>query len=300
MINLFWLNISNNVIIDWTKNLLLDIPCNYKSIKEYILPKSKQLCIFVIDKNPNLYDFKNYEQDFILIHYNDKYYMHDIDVYKQYNCKLIIRSYYMPTVNNKIIFVPIPFNLINVVPPDYSIFSRNYIWSFCGKISKVHIPELPGKLVHPLLLSLYKNQRHIVLKSLLSYDKMNNIYHDSTNNHIDSDSYTAMLQKSIFVPCLKGSYNIDTLRIYESLECGCIPIIIDRAVFQNYNYCRKQLGDIPIIYISDYDKFEDMILKLLSNPEELEKKRKSIQSKWFNYKLSTKNKIKALLLSLIN
>jgi hypothetical protein len=62
-------------------------------------------------------------------------------------------------------------------------------------------------------------------------------------NHPDNltrEEYCATLLDSVFVPCIGGN-NPDTFRLYEALECGCIPIIINDEKSSHYfNYINNQ------------------------------------------------------------
>ncbi len=278
MIKLIWLNITDNNLKLCIKYLLQNINYQELSQTQLLLP-SLSKSIIVIDCNPNIYDF-NFENDFILVHLNDKNYMDDISVYEQYNCKLVIRSYYMPTNNKKIIFIPIPsfWNTYKIKKTDLQ--KRKYIWSFCGHIEKKINLQYPHQ--HPLLLNMFLNQRYHILNNMLKI-KCNRYFYDSSNVKIENFKYKEILSNTVFLPCLPSNYNNDTKRLYDALEFGCIPILLRKTVFQNYNYFEKLFdNDMPFIYVDNYDNIEQVIRDLVKT--NLEKKREILINKWIEYK----------------
>lgn len=43
------------------------------------------------------------------------------------------------------------------------------------------------------------------------------------------DRYRATLGQSVFALCPEGDRHLDTFRLYESLQMGCLPLVVDRA-----------------------------------------------------------------------
>lgn len=90
-----------------------------------------------------------------------------------------------------------------------------------------------------------------------------------------------------------GNYNIDSFRLYESLECGCIPLVPKKTLFQNYDYYDMLFGvKTPFVKIEYWKNVENVINDLLKDKEKLEKLRLTIYNWWKNYKLSLKLFIK--------
>lgn len=286
MIKLIWLDIDKQFNkFHWIKFLLNDI--SYEELFTNNLNINHLLkynIIIVINKNPNLYDLHLINFPFILIHLDDKYYMHDINIYNNKNCKLIIRNYYFPSINKKIIFIPLGSNYINYT---FNYFSkRYYIWSFIGKINNNFDFD---HINHPLELELYKNQRFNIINDMLNL-KYNYYLNNSNLNYITNDDYKNILLNSIFVPCIPNNYNIETERIYDVLECGAIPIVLNKTIFQNYNYFEKLFNsknNLPFLYIDFFRKIQNNI----NNINNINETSINIQNIWNNYKLQLKNEL---------
>ena len=286
MINLIWLDIEKNFNkIHWIKFLLNDIKYQELFTKNLnINHLSLYNSIIIINNNPNLYNLHSIKYPYILIHLNDKDYMHDINIYNNKNCKLIIRNYYMPSINKKIIFIPLGSNY------KYNHFKqkdkKNYIWSFIGKINK-NIDFV--NINHPLELELYKNQRINIINDLLKF-KYNYYLQNSNLNYVTDDYYKNILLNSIFVPCIPDSYNIEIERIYDALECGAIPIVLNKTIFQNYNYFEKLFksqNNLPFFYIDFFRKIQHNI----NNIQNINHISIQIQDIWYNYKLQLKKQL---------
>lgn len=297
MIKVSWLNILNNEKI-WIKSLLEGI--NYKEEDQTELSISGNKNIIVINCNPNKYDFNKIQtSNFILIHLNDKNYMDDKTVYEKDNCKLIIRTYYMPSNNNKIIYIPIgtDINIENKLTPE--IYKRKYIWSFCGHIETKNIitNTTDIEFKHSLLLNYYKNQRYNIINKMLKV-KCNRYLYNSSTIKLENMKYKEILLNTVFLLCLPGNYQNETKRLYEGLESGCIPILIRKTIYQNYNYFEILLNsNIPFIYLDNYDNIDNIIKELVKT--NLEVRRKDIIYKWNQYKFVCKSKIKKKILDLI-
>jgi hypothetical protein len=57
---------------------------------------------------------------------------------------------------------------------------------------------------------------------------------------LNIEDYAQLLSETIFAPCPAGWENLDSFRVCEALEAGCIPIV-ERRPF--YDYFRHLFGD---------------------------------------------------------
>ncbi len=105
--------------------------------------------------------------------------------------------------------------------------------------------------------------------------------------HLTSDrapltqgAYRAMLDECVIAPCPAGSEALDTTRLCEALEAGCIPIVERR---EGFDYFRHAFGAHPIPTLSDWSEAPEMIRDLQS-ADRLETKRAQCHAWWRHYK----------------
>ena len=93
-----------------------------------------------------------------------------------------------------------------------------------------------------------------------------------------------ILTKTIFLPSPNGFVHPETYRLYEALECGCIPIVED-----SYNYYDRLFPKNPFLKISKWNDAK----KIISNWNETEIRKKQIAciEWWVKQKEDIKNSI---------
>lgn len=70
--------------------------------------------------------------------------------------------------------------------------------------------------------------------------------------------YYQRLANSKVVPCPGGRHSSDTFRLYEALECGCVPVVDDVKYFE------KMFGEsVPFTGVTDYVRLEGCISEAL-------------------------------------
>jgi hypothetical protein len=130
---------------------------------------------------------------------------------------------------------------------------RSYTWSFAGQFTKsnrrlmIHaMQQIPNHYVHGI-------QSFGAHDSLLTQDCRN------------------LLLDSVFVPCPRGGWNLDSFRVSEALEAGCIPIV-EKTPF---DYFGKFYGNYPCLAVSSWYEAPPLIQALLADPEQLENLRQT-------------------------
>ena len=88
----------------------------------------------------------------------------------------------------------------------------------------------------------------------------------SDPNSLSTVNYRQLMLDTIFIPCPTGWWNLDSFRVYEALECGCIPIVEKQPL----DYFRKFFPDHPFIAVDSWDQAPQQIKLLMDNPAELE------------------------------
>lgn len=310
--NLIWLN-KDIWECDWIKELLSNI--EYNEIFDYenkiFLPNS----IIICSGDPNLYlkYFLIYEKlkyNFVLVHLSNQYYLHNTKLYNLNHCKLIIRTQYTPDFenNDNIIFIPLGYkkNFWNNYNNNFiSINERKYTFSFLGQI-KHQIPNIKFFDYLPENINKFQNnQQRLIMYENLKKINTNYFFHITddfdSKDSIDINKYRDIFLNTKFIPCPMGNYNIDSFRLYEALECGCIPIIPSKTICQNYDYYNMLFNtNVPFIKINNWENFENIINNLLNNEIELEKLQLKIINWWHNYKLSLKITISNKIMKFLN
>lgn len=282
--NLIWLIDPDDQNYCWERDWIHEILSlvQYREIFDYNI--ILQNAIIVINRsvqNLNLY-FEKYEKkelDYIVIHLGDEAYTDDKEFYKNEHCKYILRNYFTLKYvkNEKILFFPLGYKVgfwndkqefIN-----YDIFHRKYLWTFCGQL---------------------KSNRYIMINTLKKMTEYRcALYSDNSEwdkiKPLSITKYRDILSNSIFAMCPQGGCNIDTYRLQEALECGCIPIVPISTKYQPYDYYDKLFNmKTPFIKIDDWNNINDLIKKYLKDTINLEKYRKELGEWWFQYKLNLK------------
>jgi Exostosin family len=131
---------------------------------------------------------------------------------------------------------------------------REYVWSFSGMVRR-----------RPTREAMVNNMKKIPDYFFLE---------TSDWGRRDPQSLTVsecreLMLKTIFVPCPGGWANMDSFRVYESLECGCIPIV-ERFPL---DYFGNFFSDHPFIVVDCWEEIPDIIQAYSKDPEALEKKR---------------------------
>ena len=111
---------------------------------------------------------------------------------------------------------------------------------------------------------------------------------------VPRDAYLYGMLNSIFVPCPTGM-NPETFRMYEALECGCIPIVLKTQ--QNEAWFTWVSGHIPLLNIRTWDEAVRMMITLLSKPDTLEIYRGQILKAWVTWKDALRHQGRLWLLS---
>ena len=94
-----------------------------------------------------------------------------------------------------------------------------------------------------------------------------------------------ILSSTEFMPCPNGFFHPETYRLYEALECECIPIVEEA-----YNYYDRLFPNNPFIQVNKWADAKS-ILKGWEN-EKIKKKQKECSIWWNNYKTNLQEIIK--------
>ena len=86
-----------------------------------------------------------------------------------------------------------------------------------------------------------------------------------------------ILSSTEFIPCPNGFFHPETYRLYEALQCGCIPIVED-----TYKYYDRLFPDNPFLKINKWIEAKDIIFKW--EEDKIKKKKEECKTWWLNFK----------------
>ena len=204
---------------------------------------------------------------FKIIHCSDEFTGDPIDFYSLPGVKGIIRFYKRISCTPNTLTIPLGYHWACKESP--SLETRLYSWSFTGTGWK---------------------GRSSQLEPLLAIDEHFIKFFPDWNDpgQLNKEQYIELLQNTIFVPCPEGN-NVETYRLYEALECGCIPVFTKLpAVLED--------SGIPFLKTESWEQVADLMKTLLKNPAELNTYSKDIMNAWLQYKNKLKLSIEKWLL----
>ena len=164
-----------------------------------------------------------------LFHLGDESGAYDLSqIYK--NCNYIWRDFCSSRYfkNDKVKCIPIGYKsgILNKQKNN-----KKYKWAFTGTPHKTSRHDLLFQLSEIKPFFCHKTQRFNV--KIISAGEMSEV-----------------LSSTEFIPCPNGFFHPETYRLYEALECGCIPIVENA-----YKYYDRLFPDNPFIKI---DKWADV------------------------------------------
>ena len=199
-----------------------------------------------------------------LFHLGDESGLHNLSAIYS-NCDYIWRTFCSVRYfnNNKVKCIPVGYKsgIINKEKGN-----RKYKWAFTGTPHKSSRHDLLFQFSSIKPFFCHKTQKFDT--KIISVDDMNEV-----------------LSSTKFIPCPNGFFHPETYRLYEALECGCIPIVENA-----YRYYDRLFPNNPFLKI---DKWIDA--KVIVNDleeKQIEIKKKECQEWWKNQKKIIQNSIK--------
>jgi GR25 family glycosyltransferase involved in LPS biosynthesis len=194
------------------------------------------------------------EIPYYILHLSDEHENDDISFYDNKNCLGVIRNYVRSGLNSK----------VNVIPLGYHFTIREGIDNPFERT-----PQLPFRSNVWCFFGTNWNGRQAIINLLEPIEKNTYKLFDSWNdpNNLGREEYCATLLDSVFVPCM-GGQNSETFRLYEALECGCIPIIINDEA--NANYFKYINQYLPFLNINSWSQVPTLITQLMKDKQSLE------------------------------
>jgi hypothetical protein len=199
-----------------------------------------------------------------LIHLGDETGIDDLtEIYKNFNYvwrTFCLNKYFS---NKKVSCLPIGYK--SGVYFHKNEDNRKYKWSFIG--------------------TPHKSSRHDILFQLMdlkpSFCHKTNKFNEKI---IGTVEMSKILSSTEFIPCPNGFFHPETYRLYEALECECIPIV--ENAFQYYD---RLFPKNPFLKVDKWIEAKNVIKEW--NKEKIKQKREECKFWWREYKTKLQNSV---------
>ena len=259
----FWGNYHFKNSYPWILNLLSEIQIELINNLENLNINED---IIVVDNNIGgkesfYFDLSNKVKKIYLIHLGDEGGSEKRELVYSL-CEHVWRTFCLSNFINKKNISCIPIGYKSSAPRKIlKINERKYTWNFMGTTH--------GSSRYDLL------NKHKDLKPHFT----NLTAEFAGKNSLSTSEYYDIMNKSIFTLVPHGYFHPETYRLYESLECGSIPIVENP-----HNFFFFFLLNNPIPKINNWEEFFDLIKNLIKKKDELNNLSNKINSWWITYK----------------
>lgn len=209
----------------------------------------------------------------ILFHLSDETFCGGYEFYRHFDG--VIRNYYMSLLDHPgIMTVPLGYangqkGTGNFVPAS----KRSAIWGFTGSLNADRQAMLAAfRFLEPNHCRVYEN-------------KWGQVQDRRTR---DAGPYQAMLADCIFVPCPMGNTTLDTMRPYEALEWGAIPIVRRRPLI---DYFSELMPGHPLPTFLRWSDARDFVESIGRDKDRLDRMQTEIHHWWRSYKAALRTRI---------
>jgi len=254
----------------WIYETLLKI--KFHPIQEEKDIENEDILIIVdssIEKKIELYDrLKLICSKIFLIHLGDESGSHDLSpIYN--NCDNVWRTFCSNKYfnNKKISCIPIGYKSGVLYQKQTS--NRKYKWSFIGT------PHKSSR--HDLLFQLSNIEPSYCHKTKKFNEKI-----------IEANDMSEILSSTVFIPCPNGFVHPETYRLYEALECECIPIVEN-----SYQYYDRLFPNNPFLKVNKWRDSKEIIEKW--NNKKIKLKQIECKMWWTDYKMQLQENIKNII-----
>ena len=272
--------------LDCEKQWLEDMFQSSLSIKpiQSVLPTNS---ILLIQRTPPTFQQGKYKEildaqtpkSIILLHISDEDGQDPILIYNHPSVKHVIRNYYRKDCINQ--------SNITILPLGYStkahdaaptFYDRSLVWSFAGSIDR------PGR-----------QEALSAMEALTPFEKQTKPTFGAPSP-LKGSAYTDQLLKSKFIPAFKGFWSLESFRLYEALEAGCIPLYVPSEGKQGDEYTAV-FGKSPILALPSWTQAPKLLEQLSKNPSVMEQHRQDLQTWWKEKKQSLQTTLSKILSS---
>lgn len=211
----------------------------------------------------------------ILVHLSDEAFKDDLGAYRY--CDAVIRNYHSERLADMASIAHIPLGyktgFAGANAPDSSASARRHLWSFAGDTNKHGRADMVREL---------KRVEDGIVHATSGF---------GAADALPTTDYRSLMDATVFAPCPGGWSNLDTFRVYEALEAGCIPIVERRPGF---DYFTRLLGRHPIPTVDNWHDGAAFVAKN-RDPIVAEPLRRDCSAWWQTYKGRLKGDLAAFV-----
>jgi hypothetical protein len=264
---------------DWVRYLLSGLNCTeVVDTRHAVFSDGAIVVDSGIDAYKRAYYFEMLKRGnrFVLFHLSDEHYSDDCTPYSFAN--FVLRNYWSRAHASDAAVLCVPLGMMNGfrVASQKPAPERRYLWSFAGNLNKSSRTDMVAAMA-----PLEGGRLHGT--NTVGTAASDELAERDPQAPLTVQRYAQLLADTVFAPCPAGWENLDTFRVCEALEAGCIPVVERRPSF---DYFRHLFGSHPMISVESWSNAPQRIADLRRNGGELEKRRVACQEWWQDYKLS--------------
>ena len=268
---------------DWVRSLLSGLSTN--EIVDGRYAKFEDGCIVVdnrIGPQKARYYFELLKRNcrFGIFHLSDERFLDDCGVYEFGN--FVVRNYWSRAFSPDRRVLAVPLGLMNGfhIETRKTASERRYTWAFAGNARK--------------------STRGAMVQAMSAVER--GFFHGTAGEGSPADpaasdlkpplgiaDYAAILSDSVFAPCPAGWENLDSFRVCEAFEAGCIPIVETRP---SYDYFHHLMPGHPSLAVRSWPEAPGLLRPLLANPAALETKRDECARWWRAYRTTLSSRVR--------
>lgn len=215
--------------------------------------------------------FKRFDvakRNFIAIHLSDETLGDDFSFYSFASCKHVFRNYYHPIASELTNVTTFGLGYRSKTKSHEYMCARvpeYYNWCFAGNIHNTARLDF--------VIPFFKSTPYFYHATMEGF---------CSSSALPHNEYDRAMLESKFALCPPGQGNIDTFRLYEALELGCIPVSYSMSEHQPYDYWKLlfRCEHIPFVTAATPEKAYDIMSDILSNIDEYQRVKKEVREFW--------------------
>lgn len=198
-----------------------------------------------------------------IFHISDESYSGGYEVYSKFS--FVLRNHYSKLFRHPgIMVLPLgPTNDAMKEFPRRALADRQFLWSFAG-----------GKTA--ARMEMYKYFQNIDPHYCKLYDSRK-----QEKPPLNPSAFMKLMSQAVFSPCPMGNVMLETFRLYESLQVGCIPIVERRRSMPYYDLL---MPGHPLLVFSSWLEAQQCVHRLSKDQSRLIDYQHNVANWWVDYK----------------